>query len=73
MQHSHAEIPEQQPAIFAHGSKSIVAIIAAPWIKAHSCYPRLVALAARNNDGFGDRPDGNEIILTTCENVLAIG
>jgi hypothetical protein len=57
MQHAHAEIPQQESAIFTNTPKTVVPIITTPWIKTDSGDPGLMALAPSYDGRFGNRPN----------------
>jgi hypothetical protein len=72
MQHSHTKIPQKQPAILTNTSKSIISIIAPPWVKANGCDPRLMTLTSCDDCCLGYRPYRNEIVLPSCKHILAV-
>jgi hypothetical protein len=72
VQHPYTEIPQQESAILAHTTKTVVSVIASPWIEAYSCYPGMMALAPSDNRGFRYRPYGYEIILASSKDIFAI-
>lgn len=72
MKHADAEIPETQPTILTNTAKPIVLLIASPWVERYGRHPRVVTLTSGDEDRFCDIPNGDEIILPACEDVLAI-
>lgn len=72
-QHSNVEIPQQKSAILAHAAEAVVAIVAAPRVESDGCDPAVVARAAGDNAAFGEGPNGDEIILAACQDVIAVG
>lgn len=72
VQHHCGKVPEAQSPIFAYAAEAIVAVVAAPWIKRQRSHPRFVALASRHQRRVGHGPDGNQIILSTGQDILAV-
>ena len=58
MQHRSIEIPQQQPAIFAHTAESVVPIIASPGVKCDAADPGMVSWTSGHEPAFGKGPDG---------------
>lgn len=72
MQHADVEIPKAQSAVLTHAAEAVVPVVAAPGVEGHRCDPRLVAVAAGHDGRIEDRPDRDEVVLATGENILAI-
>lgn len=72
MQHSHAEVPQQQATVLSHTSYPIIALVASPWIEGDGTDPRVVALAPRNQHAIFQRPDGDEVILASGNEIPTV-
>lgn len=73
VEHADTEIPQEKSAIISDTAESIGLLVAAPRIKGHCRYPRVMTLASCNDLALWKRPDRQEIILTTGHDVFAIG
>jgi hypothetical protein len=73
MQHANAEIPQKQTTVITHTAEAVCLLVAAPWVECYRRYPGVVALASSDNLAFWERPDRQEIILTACHDIFAIG
>ena len=72
MQHADIEIPKAEPAVFSHTAESVVAVIAPPGVKCNTGNPGLMPLTPGHKSGIGYGPDGDEVVLTACQDVLGI-
>lgn len=73
VQHAHIEIPQAQPAVFAHAAETIVLLVAAPRVKGDRSDPGLMALATSNDGRVDDGPYGDQIVLAAREDVFPVG
>lgn len=71
-QHANVEIPQAQPAVLADAAEPVVLVIASPRVKRHRGNPGLMALAASDDGVVDNRPDGDQVILSACKNILAV-
>lgn len=72
MQHSDAEIPQQETAVIADTAEPVGLLVTAPWVKGNCGNPGVVTLASGNDSTFGEGPDSDQIILSSGYYVLAI-
>lgn len=73
MEHSDAEIPQEQSAIVTDAAEAVRLLVAPPRIERDPRYPRVVALAASDQSTFRHGPDRHEIILSAGQDVFAVG
>lgn len=73
VQHSYAEIPQQQTTVFTNAAEAIVLVVTFPRIEGDGCYPGLMTLAACYDHGICYGPDGDEVVLAAGDDVLAVG
>ena len=72
MQHPDAEVPQQQPTVFADTPYAIVSFVAPPWIELDCRDPRVVPLAPRYQHAILQRPDGYQVVLPARDNVSPV-
>lgn len=73
MKHADTEIPQEESAIITDATKSIGLMITAPWIECDGRNEGIMSLAASYNFAFGERPDGEKVILTTSNDIFSVG
>lgn len=73
MQHADAKVPQADPAVLADAAEAVVSAVAPPRVEGERRHPRVVPLAARDEGRLGRVPDGDEVVLAACEDVLGVG